>query len=491
MGRITIGEVALRPHAEECARRLEELFARIAEKLEAVAAEAMSNLELALRSRSTVWPAYLTGLPDLPDAAYLLKTIGVMRLALLKFEWRQWARPAQLPPNDNEWKTFFARAGRGFGKTRLAVEWLRERKRYCKHMAIIGETVADVRGVLIEGPSGILECSPPWDMPRYEPSKRKLEWANGHYATTYSGENPEQLRGPQHAAAVVDELAKFHDPGELWTQLQLGMRIAPLDGSPPRVLIATTPKPLALLKQIMGNPQTVTVTGKTYDNADNLAPSFLTTIDALYSGTSIAQQEIYAEFLDEAAGALWSRALLEETRITEAPEPSFWKRTVVAVDPQAGRGRDSTGIVVCSIGRDDHGYVRTDQSGDYSPEGWARRAVDLYHEFGCEFVVLEVNQGGEMAASAIRQVDKKVQIRKVRAMDAKQVRAQPIAMLFEQGRCHLVGSFPKLEDELTSWEPASGAASPDRLDAMAWAFRHLFWGTRERNAGAAPILITT
>jgi phage terminase large subunit-like protein len=295
--------------------------------------------------------------------------------------WRAKARPEQLPP-PGDWNGWVVCAGRGFGKTRTGAEWVRElvETGAAGRIALIGPTVADTRDVMVEGPAGILAVSSPWFRPEYEPSKRRLTWPNGAIATTFSSEESDRLRGPQHDAAWFDELAAMTDPSAVWDMAMFGLRLGR-----PRWLVTTTPKPIKLLRELLGREghDVVITRGSTLDNAANLAPAFLESIKARYAGTRLGRQEINAELLLDVQGALWTRDMLDRAN-------GQWKlpdirRVVVAVDPSGTRGQedsgDSVGIVVCGLGTDGFGYVLADKTCKLSPDGWARVAVNSFHSF--------------------------------------------------------------------------------------------------------------
>lgn len=375
---------------------------------------------------------------------------------------------------------WLARAGRGFGKTRLGSEWIRQTKDRVGRIAIIGETAADVRDYLIDGESGIMASSPPWDRPEHSPSMRRLTWRNGAYATLYSGDKPDQLRGGNFGAAWVDELAKYRYAEEVWKQLKFALRTA---GTDVRVCITTTPRAIPILRQIEAHPRTVVTRGSTFENEANLSEDFLSDMLENYASTSLGRQELYADYLDAAEGALWTRETLENTRVTKEPEI---REAVVGVDPATVMKRNMTGIVGVGKGVDGHGYVLADATGRYSPAEWGKRAVFLYHELNASCVVAEGNQGGEMVRHVILQCDANVPVHIVHARQSKQARAEPIANLWEAGKMHMVGSFGMLEDQMVTWEPESGMESPDRVDAMVWALRRLFVRVKRRAAASAP-----
>jgi phage terminase large subunit-like protein len=379
------------------------------------------------------------------------------------------AHEGQRPPAGN-WTTWLYKAGRGTGKSRAGVEWVRWRVEHCgkRRIALVAPTAADARDVIVEGEAGILAVCPPWNRPLYEPSKRRLTWPNGAIATTYSADEPERLRGPQHEDAYCDEIGSWRYP-DAWDMLMFGLRL----GDDPRVLVTATPRPTKLFRSILRAPTTATTGGSTYENRDNLAPKFFAEIVARYEGTRLGRQEIDAELLEDVPGALWNLDRIEALRLAELPPGVTLARVVVAIDPAttSAEGSDETGIVVAAKGSDGRGYVLADRSLRGSPDAWARAAVDAAHEFRADRVVAEANNGGDMVELTLRTVDRSLPYRKVWASRGKQTRAEPVAALYEQGRCHHLGAFPELEAQMTGWVP--GQSSPDRLDALVWAFSEL------------------
>jgi predicted phage terminase large subunit-like protein len=396
----------------------------------------------------------------------------------LEFDWRSIARPEQRMPSDADWLIWLYLAGRGAGKTRSGAEGVREwiETGRCRRVALIAPTAADARDVMIEGASGILAVCPPSNRPTFEPSKRRLTWPDnrslrsaGAIATVYSAEEADRLRGPQHDGLWADELAAWKDAQAVWDQAMFGLRV----GKKPRAIITTTPRPIKIIRDLLARDgKDVRVTrGSTRDNAANLAPSFLSQIVGRYQGTRLGRQELDAEILDDVVGALWSRSLLEQQRRDAAPALS---RIVVAIDPSvsSSEGADECGLIVAGLGVDNHAYVLEDASGVMSPIEWARKAVQLFKTWSADRVVAEVNNGGGLVEAQLRAVDTNVPYRAVHASRSKITRAEPIAALFEQGRAHLVGTFPQLEDQLSTFS-AGSSDSPDRLDSMVWALTEL------------------
>lgn len=417
----------------------------------------------------------------------------------LLHDWRFLARDQQLPP-DGDWQNWLILAGRGFGKTRTGAEWVREQVKAGEgRIGLIAPTAADARDIMVEGESGLLSVcwagdkthdGAPIGRPAYEPSKRRLTWENGAIATMFSAEEPERLRGPQHGKLWADELAAWKYLRETWDMAMFGLRL----GDRPQACITTTPKPLALIRELAGDDKTAVTRGSTFDNAGNLAPTFLRAVKTKYEGTRLGRQELYAEVLDEAEGALWNRSLIEENRRQKWRDEDArqaiigrMRRIVVAMDPSGGgdgESVDEMGIVVAGIDEEGHGAVLEDISARLSPDQAARRAIAAYDHWHADRVIGEVNNGGEwightvrltakaMASEGVRDSDT-ISYKAVHASRGKKTRAEPIAALDEQGRIHHYGGFPELEDQMCTWEPLSGMKSPDRMDARVWAFTEL------------------
>ncbi len=381
--------------------------------------------------------------------------------------WGVLRRPEQAWPS-GAWSTWLICAGRGWGKTRTGAEALREAIRDLgyRRTGIVGRTAADVRDTMLEGVSGLLKL-PGEFRPRWEPSKRRLTWPNGAITQTYSADEPDQLRGPQHDLVWGDEVATWDR--DTWDQVSLGLRVTHALG--PRAILTTTPRPLKWLIEMAAEPTTRVTVGAYSENAANLDPEFRRRVEARYAGTALGRQELDGILSAERQGALWTRALLDAARAAEAPP---LVRVVVAVDPAvtATEGSDETGLVVAGVDRAGHLWVLRDASGRMKPEAWARRAVELYREHRADRIVAEANQGGDMVAATIAAVDRAAPVRLVHATRGKAVRAEPVSALYEQGRAHHVAATPRaletLEDQLCSWAPGD-ARSPDRLDALVWA----------------------
>jgi len=459
-----------------------------------------------------VTASLLEQLADLPkaEADAFIRAMSPDAAAAFEYHWPYRARPEQLPP-EGSWRVWLVMAGRGFGKTRCGAEGVRAGvKAGRRRIALVAPTAADARDVMVEGESGILAISPDHERPLYEPSKRRLTWRNGAVATTYSADEPERLRGPQHDAAWCDEMAAWRYP-EAWDMLMFGLRL----GEDPRVIVTTTPRPTRLLKSLVADPTVAISRGTTYQNRANLPGAFLQQIIKKYEGTRLGRQELNAELLDDVPGALWSRALIEAARPPRGFVMPDLVRVVVAIDPAASSGEDAdeTGIIVAGKDKDSRGYVLADLSGHHTPIEWARIVVAAYKRHGADRIVAEVNNGGEMVEATLRVVDDNVAYTAVHATRGKVVRAEPVAALYEQGRIRHMGAFTVLEDQMCEFTPdldrskpkrdstdpsslgKGGRTSPDRADALVWAFTELLvegiadWGHYETTRRKAEALL--
>ena len=386
------------------------------------------------------------------------------------YDWEVWARPKQLPP-PGDWLTWMILTGRGWGKTRTGAEYvISQAKKRAKHIALIGQTKADVRDTMIElGPASILKISNPKFIPKYESSKRRINWPNGCVGTIYSGDEPDQIRGPSHDIAWIDELAKFQYPQQIWDNLMFGLR----EGEDMRILITTTPRPIPIIKNLINDPNTITIRGNTYENKDNLPQKYFDYVIAQYVGTRLGQQEIEGKILEDNPNALWTRKIIDDNRVNKTPDLI---RVVIGVDPEASDTETSaeTGIISAGIDKDKHGYILSDNTTKGSPDKWGNEVVTAYYKYRGDRVIGEVNNGGDMVGYVIRTIDKKVSFKAVHASKGKYTRAEPVAALYEQGRIHHVGNFPDLEDQLCEW--VQGEKSPDRMDGLVWAITELLLG---------------
>jgi len=364
-------------------------------------------------------------------------------------------------------------AGRGWGKTNTGAEETAYRASFPnQRIAIVAPTFSAARDVCVEGSSGLLACLPPDIYSDWNRSLGELRFRNGTIVKLYSADTPDRLRGPQHHFAWCDEITSFrylpavgdHNP---WDNLMFGLRLGAA-----QCVSTTTPKPLTKLKKIIANPMTITTHGTTYDNLSNLAPSFR---EALleYEGTSLGEQELLGRLLDDMPGALWTNALIEKYRVQQMPE---LQSIVIAVDPSTtdAEGADEAGIVAAGLGIDWHVYLMEDASGLMMPSKWGARTRELFERWGASYIVAEKNQGGEMVRDTINgSAGQKLPVQLVHAKQGKKARAEPVQMLYEQGKVHHVGTLPLLESQMTTWQPHMSKTSPDRIDAMVYAVTKL------------------
>lgn len=411
-----------------------------------------------------------------------------------RLRWLRAARPEQITPRTNSaWSTWLILAGRGWGKTRTGAEDVADYGMWNPgvRIAVVAPTFGDARDTCIEGVSGLLSLLPQSAVDAWNRSIGELKLENGTIYRCFAATEPDRLRGPQFHRAWCDEVAAWKYATETWDMLQFGLRL----GTNPQVVATTTPRPIPLVRELVDDPATVLTRGSTYDNAENLAASFLRRLRQKYEGTRLGRQELSAEILDDTPGALWTRDLIEVNRLRPRidgedisyPTLPDMVRIVVAIDPQGKKGGEDgtseTGIVVAGKGEDDEFYVLADLSIDETPNEWARIAVAGYRDWSADRIVGEVNQGGDMVAAVIRTVDPDVSFREVRATKGKYLRAEPVSALYEQGRVHHVGAFPVLEDQMCTFVP-SAKTSPDRLDALVWAITSLMEDIETPDLGA-------
>ena len=402
---------------------------------------------------------------------------------VLLWDWSVWGRPEQQAPA-GDWNIWLVLAGRGFGKTRLASEWVREEAKYTntgqRRFGLVARTAADVRDVIVEGESGILNVTPPSERPLYEPSKRRLTWPNGNTATLFTADEPDGLRGPQFTHAWGDEIAAWRQTPDAagmtaFDNLRVGTRL----GAHPKILVTTTPKRTPLLYKLIEESmksEIVKITrGSTMDNAGNLSGAYLDTMLGVYEGTSLARQELYGEMLEAMEGALWTEEMIERGRERYMPQSTPLR--CIGVDPSVAENpKDECGIVVVGSTAEHDLYKRQawvleDASILGSPTVWAQKVVEMARKWGCP-VIAEVNQGGALVRNAINTIDPTIKVLEVHSKQGKQLRAEPITLAYEQNRVHHVGFIADLEAQMISWVPGEGK-SPDRVDALVHALTAL------------------
>ncbi len=365
---------------------------------------------------------------------------------------------------------------RGSGKTRTGAEVFAELILTSPpgEWGVIAPTFGDARDTCVEGESGLKGVLGP-AVSKWNRSNGELYIANGSIVHLDGADDGAlRIQGKNLRGAWCDEIGLWKKWQTSWEEsLQFAVRVEPA-----KIIATGTPKGKhgivkLLLEEAATAPQDV-IFSRTFleDNERNLAPAQIASLRRRYEGTRLGHQELGGEILDEVEGALWTWKMIDEHRVGEDPV-RIGHRSVVAVDPSGSKEGDEVGIVCVATDHTQAGYVLEDRSGNYSPLDWAKAAVALYHDRRADRIVVERNFGGEMAVTLIRQVDPNVPILTVFASKGKEARAEPVAALYEQGRVHHVGVFPELESEQTSWVPGAGKRSPNRLDALVWAFTDL------------------
>lgn len=414
-----------------------------------------------------------------------LDTLEPLQLEAFYRDWRVWGRDDQLaPPGDDNWSTWLALAGRGWGKTRTGAEHVKDReKRGYGRMCLLGQGEDDVREVMIEGESGIIAVSDPDRRPKFYPSvgAGRLEWPSGAVAFVYSAADPEALRGPQFQYAWIDEPMAFNAEArkKAMSNLRFGLRLKGPKGEPPQQMITTTPKPHRFLKEMIklagdGVTGRIRITrGSTKDNIDNLSREAVEEMFEEYDGTALGRQELYAEILGDEEGALFTEANLDKHRIMPPADVlramkagdmegyELWirafagtcERVVVGVDPnvtEGGKTAHAAGIIVAGL-RDGRSYTIADRSTKGGPSKWGAAAIKAYTDFGATSMVVEVNQGGDLIrgvidANADKQDAGDIVFRKVRAYRGKQRRAEPVGARYEKGKVSHLGPVGSAKD---------------------------------------------
>lgn len=436
-------------------------------------------------------PSLVERLARLPAAARdaILAELTPFELAALFYDWATWARPKQDAALDAvAHRIVFLLGGRGGGKTLSGAQRVRRRiERGARSIALVGPTLREIERYMINGEGGsdgILTVFPASQRPIYKPHKATIHFP-GFDAIAYvnSAEDPE-FRGPNLDTVWCDEPAKWRRLATIWSNIELATRLAgDLD---PEIVITGTPLPLQLFREIIADPETLTIIMRTEENQANLDRRFLARMRRKFGGTRLGRQELEGELLTDNPDALFQRSIIEATRVEEEPRDL---EIVVAVDPAISTepDNDETGILVVGMDPDGHLYVLGDASGKYAPEAWGKLVVDAYEQHRASAVVCERNRGGDLVAANVRAAMERkrrdqhrpttaahaIKIHEVQATKGKRIRAEPVSALHEQGRLHFVGTHRDVENEITEWNPRLGGISPNRLDALVWGCWYL------------------
>jgi len=436
-------------------------------------------------------------LPEAKRQEWLTNLTPAILTELRKSPWWFIGRPEQQEP-EGDWFIWLILSGRGWGKTRTGAEWLarkvidnpKTKDNVATQWAIFAPTFKDAKSICVEGPSGLLKALQHNGLQNevdfiYNKSSHKIDFASGARIHTFGADSPDSGRGLNLSGAWLDEIASWQYPYESWTE---GLAPALRIGERPRVVVTTTPKPLRLIREWVSRTDgSIHLTrGSTFDNAKNLSGNALKELRSRYEGTRTGRQELYGEILEQAEGALWTRNWIEDARISKDEIPRF-TRVIVGIDPAVTNSEtsDETGIITCALGVDKEFYVLADDTLRATPNEWGKRALQAYTRWGADRIVAEVNNGGDMVAMVIHQIDRGAAVKKVHATRNKSTRAEPISALYEQGKVHHVGGFPQLEDQMVLWTPDS-RKSPDRLDALVWALTELS-GNYQNLVGTVPL----
>lgn len=412
-------------------------------------------------------------------------------------KWEAEGRPAlephQTPPDGlpgRDWQLWLLEAGRGSGKTEGAARYFTEymRQHPGSRGRIIAPTFGDAVEACVEGPSGLRSVDP--DGVTFRPSApggAKVTWRNGSEALvlgTHTGKDVERLRaaGNRHLD-WWEEMAANTQLADAWDQAAFGLRL----GDYPHSIASSTPRNTTAYKAIrkLALETKSLKTGSLFDNP-HLPQSYRDQLIKRYEGTRLGRQELYGELLTDVEGALWTMAQIEAGRVTPEQVPDLVV-VCVAVDPAATSGPDAddTGIIAVGLGVDGEGYVLSDRTCHLDPDGWGTRAIRTLKAVKGDYIVGEVNNGGEMVEYVIHSLNARVPFTAVRASRGKATRAQPVSALYGDPRqakkkgkvrrppkVHHVGTFPELEDQQTTWVPGD-EDSPDRVDALVWGLTEL------------------
>jgi len=434
---------------------------------------------------------------------------------IVREEWFWVARPEQMPP-EGDWSICLMLAGRGFGKTRSGAEWIVQRtldfpydsSGFPTERLIMAFNISDAVASCAEGPSGVLRVlqrqgftelgksrrvDDPTKMYSFvkspKPYVRLLETgATIHF----TGATVDAARSKNLADVWCDEPIKWANPEETWREgIRPALR-ADIPGDKPRALVTTTPKPIPLLKGWVSEPdkwKVCIVRGSTFDNMVNLSEDAVEELRQTYEGTALGRQELYGELLDDVTGALFSFSVIHANRVDIGPE-RVTHRTV-GVDPglTGDEDGDEMGVIVACRDNRKHNYVLADETVKLAGRDAALHAWHVFARYNCDTLVYESNLGKAWMHQVFTDGFRELQraglfpsevinppLVPVFSNQGKKLRAEPVAMRYSQGRVHHIGTFDKLETQMLTFDPLSSRASPDRLDALVHAIRHLIEG---------------
>lgn len=399
---------------------------------------------------------------------YLSSIVDILNLELdhrtqlrSKYDWNLNARENQKMPEQDDWFIWMILAGRGYGKTRTGAESIKQliKSGDYKRIGFIGETYEQIRQIMIEGESGILNIYPENEKPIYYPSKNQIQWTNGAVAQFFSAENYESLRGPQFDLIWIDELAKFNNDQEVWDQIMFSLRLGN-----PKLIITTTPRSTPLIKTLIQRDDIIITRGSTLENSKNLSSTFLKNIINDYKNTKLGKQEINGEIIDLEENKLWYSENFQYQSINDDLIKKM--SIIIAIDPAmtANGKSDETGIIV--VGRlDNKYYVLEDASGIFNCSLWMHKIDELTKKYNPKYVIIETNQGGDLLLNMLKQNNPSLNYRSVRARENKYTRAIPIAALYEQKKVIHIKQFKELEEQLLN---AHIKFKDDRMDALTW-----------------------
>lgn len=385
-----------------------------------------------------------------------------------------WLRENQIFHHYPESIVFFL-GGRGTGKGHAGSRWVRRMvEEYgARNIGLVGQTAFDVKNVMINGTSGILNAFPPKDRPEFSPANRTIYFKNGAKAFAFSAQDGDKIRGNNFDALWCDEICTWQDE-DAFNQAMLALR-----SGISKALLTSTPKPTKLIVDLWKrrDKDVRFVSGTTYENLNNLSKAYKEQIIAAYENTRIGAQELEGKLLLDIPGALWTSETLKSCYVAEEDLPEFVS-TCIALDPSGSSksSADACGIVVISKGVDDLLYIRGDYTGIMSPKVWSELVVSLYDQYDADVIVYEKNYGAEMIETIFSQLRSNLPLKAVQSRHGKLIRAEGPSLLYEQGKVKHIKGLLELEEEMTTYDGKGN--SPNRLDAAVHGINHYMGGKK-------------